>query len=89
METIFACLGTLSGPSKGLCTGCLDVYWEYHDKIREVKEKVGRGLLIDVHGHAHDHQGGNSIDKILCPSFGPSLCPRCFFEKDTCMKRHF
>ena len=27
--------------------------------------------------------GGNSIDNILCPSFGPSLCPLCFFEKDT------
>ena len=34
-------------------------------------------------------QGGNSIDKILCLSFGPSLCPRCFFEKDTCMNWHF
>ena len=34
-------------------------------------------------------QGGNSIDKILSPSFGPSLCPRSFFEKATCMNWNF
>ena len=34
---------------------CIDVYNEYHDKIKEVKGKIGRGLLLDIHGQTHGH----------------------------------
>ena len=53
-ETGNDCACTTETPEK-----CLSVQQEYHDKIEEIKVGIkpkGRGLIIDIHGHAHDHQ---------------------------------
>ena len=56
--------------------------WEWDLDIEVIQISMKIWFLLWI-------QGGNSIDKILCLSFGPSLCQRCFFEKDTCMSWHF
>ena len=44
---------------------------------------------LDADSVAYGCKGGNSIDKILFPSFGPSLCLSSFFEKGACINCHF
>ncbi|CAB4061193.1 DYNC2LI [Lepeophtheirus salmonis] len=32
-----------------------EIYQDYHSKIEEVKSKVQKGLLLDIHGQSHKH----------------------------------
>ena len=56
-------------PSSFLCSTCQNL--EGKKCVSGNLEGIGKFV----------NHGSNSIDKILCPSFGPSLCPRSFLKR--------